>query len=96
MISPRKNKPQSVVSDFSKIHMRNLKKKLVTIHFRPSHPQTKMFDTSFCALVGLFLTNTMFPSIQIRSFALQNDTDYEYDNYVRSHFNSLGNLQLFL
>ena len=28
----------------------------VTIHFRPSHLQTKMIDTSFYALVGLFLT----------------------------------------
>ena len=26
------------------------------IHFHPSHPQTKMIDFSFCALVGLLLT----------------------------------------
>ena len=28
----------------------------VAIHFHPGHPQPKMNDTSFCALVGLLLT----------------------------------------
>ena len=37
------------------MHRRNLKK-LVAIHFHPSHLQTKLIDTSFCALAGLFLT----------------------------------------
>ena len=28
----------------------------VAIHFHPSHPQPKVDETSFCALVGLLLT----------------------------------------
>ena len=55
MISPRKNKLSSFVSNFSKIHRRNLKKlansfKLQSI-FHLSHPQSEMNDTSFCALI---------------------------------------------
>ena len=60
MISPGKNKLESLFSNFSKIDRRNLKKIdqlfQVAIHFHPNHPQTKMIDTSFCALVWLFLT----------------------------------------
>ena len=39
------------------------------IHFHPSHLQQKMNETSFCALVGLLLTNSTiiltFHSIQM-------------------------------
>ena len=42
-------------SDFSKIHRKNLKK-LVAIHFHPSHPLPNIINTSFCVLVALLLT----------------------------------------
>ena len=46
--------------NFSRILTRNLKKWAnffqVAIRFHPGHPQPKMINTSFCALVGLLLT----------------------------------------
>ena len=41
-------------SDFSRIH--TILKKLVAIHFHPSHLQPNIINTSFCAQVGLLLT----------------------------------------
>ena len=64
MISPGKKENKIFFffffCDFSKIHTRNLKKlanlfKLQSISIL-SHPQSEMVDTSFCILVGLFLT----------------------------------------
>ena len=53
-------KLQSVISRFSKILKRNLKKLAkffqVSIHFHPRHPRSKMNHSGFCALVGLYLT----------------------------------------
>ena len=49
----------------------------VSIHFHLSHPQTKMIDTSFCALEGLLFTNPKnyfnVPSTQVRFFTIQID-----------------------
>ena len=55
MVSPRKNKLSSFVSNLPKIHRRNLTKlansfKLQSI-FHLSHPQSEINDTSFCALI---------------------------------------------
>ena len=46
----------SFLGDFSKTHRKKLKKMAiffqVAIHFNPGHPQLKIINTSFCALVG--------------------------------------------
>ena len=60
MVSPGKNKVESLSGNF----LQNSQEELqeigqlfqVAIRFHPCHPQAKMIDTSFCALVGLFLT----------------------------------------
>ena len=80
MISPSKNKPQSIFSHFSKILQRNVKKlanffKLQSISILSMHSQPKMNNTSFCALVELLLTKLNHNiNVYIDVFAVNSDT----------------------
>ena len=60
MISAKKNKLESVFSDFSKLKRTSLKKLAnffqLAVHCHPCHPQPKIINTSFCALVGQLIT----------------------------------------
>ena len=82
MVSPGINKLESLISNFLPNSQEELERIgqlfQVAIRFHPSHPQAKMIDTSFCALVGLFLTKlNHYFNVFIdtnKFFAIQSDT----------------------